>query len=857
MSMPTEQRCVKCGAELSVFTIEGCCSACLLERGLLDEPIAVPPQKARFGDYELIEEIARGGMGVVYKARQVGLDRLVAIKMILNGHFASAGEIQRFRSEARAAAKLQHPGIVSIHEVAEHDGLLFFSMDLVQGKNLAQLVRDGPWGAMKAAQCVRDVAEAIQYAHEQGVLHRDIKPSNVLIDQNGRPRVTDFGLAKHLSTPDLATQSVVLTVSGQVLGSPNFMPPEQAVGKNREVTPASDVYSLGALLYHLLTGRPPFLADNVAATLRLVSETEPVAPRLLLPTVPRDLETICLRCIEKEPGRRYQTAEELSLELGRFLRGEPIHARRMSGVEKTWRWCRRNPRVLAAFSAIALLGAAAVAGLFYAKNREHVASYERRKTSQILRSSDQFLAERAINETNLAYAGDILKGLQDAIHRQPDNPRLWTARAVTLEKTASLEEAHQHFSRAIALATNEVLGPVLTDALLRRRDLLKRMNRMLEARVDDYRARQLAEPRELVTHPLREYASADQVSLRLGVTNLESGLYATRGKDSRSIPGVFFGADVWCFPAGWNYGFFLDPMFKWSLDSDVIIRVECRGASISVHFDGLDGAHTDAHRIGSSRDNSGWRTDEFELHDVKFDNSQNGGADFRLWSTESDAYVRRISVARVVSNPRKLVPLTVPDDLRDNPIFIVSATNVVLQGGATLITNRGRIIFRFEGEEFGVPVPDSRSQIPQTEITIVFWQKVPAVRNQASLGLAEYDITRSLRCIAVYSDGRIYFDFGNNRAGGSLSYRPKATILGTWQHFAFVASQEGNFMQIYRNGVLEAQQSRMTPFYSPPFDLVIGQGFSGLLSEVSIFERAVPASQIRSIYESERSKFRD
>jgi predicted Ser/Thr protein kinase len=856
--MTTEQQCVKCGAELSAFTTEGCCSACLLERGLLDEPIAVPPQKARFGDYELIEEIARGGMGVVYKARQVGLDRLVAIKMILNGHFASEGEIQRFRSEARAAAKLQHPGIVSIHEVAEHDGLLFFSMDLVQGKNLAQLVRDGPWGAMKAAQCVRDVAEAIQYAHEQGVLHRDIKPSNVLIDQNGRPRVTDFGLAKHLSTPDLATQSVVLTVSGQVMGSPNFMPPEQAVGKNREVTPASDVYSLGALLYHLLTGRPPFLADNIAATLRLVSETEPVAPRLLLPTIPRDLETICLRCLEKEPGQRYQTAEELSAELSRFLRGEPIHAHPMGRVEKTWRWCRRNPRILATASAIVLLGFVATAGLFYANNREHAASHERRKASHILRASDQFLAERAMNETNMEFATDILKALQEAINRQPEEPRLWSARAAMLEKTSALEEAHQHFSRAIALATNEVLRPVLTDALQRRRDLLKRMKRMLEARSDDYRARQLVEPDELATHPVREYASADQVSLQLGITNVESGLYATSGKDSRSIPGVFFAAEAWHFPAGWNYGyFFLDPMFKWSLGSDVMIRVECRGESIGLHYDGLDGPYTAVQRIGSRPDNSGWRMDEFEVPDVRFDNSQNGGADFRLWSTGSGFYVRKISIARVVSAPHKLVPLTVPDDSHDGPALIVSATNVVLQGGATLITNQGRVTFRFEVKESDALVPDVRSQIPQTEITIVFWQKAAGVQNQCSIELVRYDSTRSLRCIPVYPDGRTYFDFGNNRVGGQLSYRPKATIVGTWQHFAFVASQQGNFMQIYRNGVLEAQQARMTPLYSPSSDLVIGQGFSGLLSEIRIFERAVSSSQIRSIYESERSDYRD
>ena len=362
--MPTEQRCGKCGAELAAFATEGFCSACLLERGLTGVPTAASPLRS-FGDYELIEEIARGGMGVVYKARQAGLNRIVAVKMILSGQFASAAEMQRFRAEARAAAALQHPGIVGIHEVGEHEGLLYFSMDFVEGRNLAQLVRDGPWPAARAAPCLRDIAEAIHYAHEHGVLHRDLKPSNVLIDAEGKPHVTDFGLAKRMvgvqpsgcsdspADPDRLKPELQqeLTVSGQVLGSPNFMPPEQAAGKHRELTPAADVYSLGALLYHLLTGRPPFLADSIPATLRLVSETDPVAPRLLAPAVSRDLETICLKCLDKDPRRRYGTARELADELDRFLRDEPIRARPVGRWEKFHRWTRRHP-VIAALTGI-------------------------------------------------------------------------------------------------------------------------------------------------------------------------------------------------------------------------------------------------------------------------------------------------------------------------------------------------------------------------------------------------------------------------------------------------------------------------------------------------------------------------
>jgi len=326
-----------------------------------------------FGNYELLEEIARGGMGVVYKARQLGLNRIVAVKMILSGQFAGETELQRFRAEARAVATLQHPGIVAIHEVGENEGQLFFSMDYVEGQNLAQLVREGPLPASRAAQCVQAIAEAIHYAHERGILHRDLKPSNILIDSQGQPHVTDFGLAKQIVATDVrrltSTSGVVqqnenqslvtsaatdLTLTGQVLGSPNFMPPEQAAGRHRALTPASDVYSLGALLYHLLTGRPPFLADSIPATLRLVSETEPIPPRLLNPNVPRDLETICLKCLQKDSCRRYGTAAALVEDLGCFLRDEPISARPVDNSEKAWRWCRRNP-ALAATVAVSVL----------------------------------------------------------------------------------------------------------------------------------------------------------------------------------------------------------------------------------------------------------------------------------------------------------------------------------------------------------------------------------------------------------------------------------------------------------------------------------------------------------------------
>src|SRR5882724_7183581 len=265
------------------------------------------PRIRYFGDYELLEEIARGGMGVVYRARQVSLNRTVAVKMILAGQLASASDVQRFCAEAEAAAKLQHPNIVAIHEVGEHDGQHYFSMDFVEGKNLAQLVSDFGFRIpefRRAARWMKTIAEAIHYAHQRGVLHRDLKPSNVLIDPTDQPRITDFGVAKRLDVaqasspassggvppahsepgrgrpenPQAETPALHnLTLTGQVLGSPNFMPPEQAAGKRGQIGPQIDVYSLGAILYHLLTARPPFLAETLTETLQQVQNADPIS----------------------------------------------------------------------------------------------------------------------------------------------------------------------------------------------------------------------------------------------------------------------------------------------------------------------------------------------------------------------------------------------------------------------------------------------------------------------------------------------------------------------------------------------------------------------------------------------------
>lgn len=393
--MMESKKCPSCGAKLPADAPAGICPKCLLRAGMRESktdaaedsvaatirkdqstrarsPIhpasdadvlqagTAPPigTKVRyFGDYELDQEIARGGMGVVYLARQVTLNRRVAIKMILPAHLADETTVKRFYAEAEAAANLKHPNIVSIHEIGSHNGQHYFSMDFIDGENLAEHARGKPLAVKKAAAIVKTVAEAIQYAHQRGVLHRDLKPSNVLIDREGRPHVTDFGLAK------LVGRDSTLTQSGQIMGTPSYMSPEQAAGRQDQVGPHTDVYALGAILYDLLTGRPPFQSGSSMDTLLQVMEVEPVSARRRNANVPSDLDTICLKCLEKLPRHRYHSARELAEELGRFLNQEPIHARPASSVRKLIVWARRRPGQLAAISA--LVFSVLVGGVYY------------------------------------------------------------------------------------------------------------------------------------------------------------------------------------------------------------------------------------------------------------------------------------------------------------------------------------------------------------------------------------------------------------------------------------------------------------------------------------------------------------
>jgi serine/threonine-protein kinase len=300
-----------------------------------------PGQGRRFGDYEILSELGRGGMGVVYLARHVELQRQVALKMILTGQLASGDDVIRFQTEARAAAALNHPGIVPIHEVGQRDGCHFFSMGYVGGSNLASRTAAGPMAPDEAAAIVRAVAEAVHFAHNHGIIHRDLKPANILLDADGRPLVTDFGLAKRM--PLEGTGTTVphgLTQTGAVMGTPSYMAPEQAAGRGEQVGYRSDIYALGAILYELLTGRPPFRAASTLETLMQVVDAPPAPPRLLNGAIPSDLEAVCLKCLEKSPADRYASAKELADDLGRFLDREAVTADRGRASRLLRPWLR-------------------------------------------------------------------------------------------------------------------------------------------------------------------------------------------------------------------------------------------------------------------------------------------------------------------------------------------------------------------------------------------------------------------------------------------------------------------------------------------------------------------------------------
>jgi len=332
-------------------TVEG-------ERSELAIDTAGPARLVQIPGYEVLGELGRGGMGVVYRARQQSLNRIVALKMILAASHAGSTATARFLHEAKTIALLKHPHVVQVYDFGSHEGKPFFSLEYLEGGSLADKLRGEPQPPTQAAQTVHVLAQAMQAAHERGIVHRDLKPANVLLAADGNAKITDFGVAKQGDS--------VMTATGDVLGTPSYMAPEQAEGKTKLVGPAADIYALGAILYELLTGRPPFKGASAWETIQLVTNSEPVTPCQLQPGVPRDLETICLKCLEKEPAKRYARAKDLAGDLRRFLGGEPIQARPVARLERTWRWCLRNKAVAASLATVvlSLLAATVVSVVF-------------------------------------------------------------------------------------------------------------------------------------------------------------------------------------------------------------------------------------------------------------------------------------------------------------------------------------------------------------------------------------------------------------------------------------------------------------------------------------------------------------
>jgi WD40 repeat protein len=374
----------------------------------LDTPAASPSADAELDivglpGYEFLEVLGRGSTGLVWKARHRSLNRIVAIKTIHSDIADEPERLARFRAEGQAAARLQHPNIVQIYEVGEHRGRPFFSLEFVDGGSIAERLQASPLAPRDAAEIVCTLARAAQHAHEHGIVHRDLKPANVLLTSTGIPKIADFGLAKQLQLEQSQTQT------GAIIGTPSYMAPEQAQGLSSVVGPATDVYALGAILFEMITGRPPFRAATLLETLEQVRSMEVVSPRRLLPKLPRDLETICLKCLQKEPERRYGTALELADDLRRFLNGEPIRARPISRLARTARWCRRNPMLAAASgSAAALLVAAAVLSVSFGLYYRHAET----SLSNILRQQRTEAAALAFDRgLSLCDGGDVRQGL--------------------------------------------------------------------------------------------------------------------------------------------------------------------------------------------------------------------------------------------------------------------------------------------------------------------------------------------------------------------------------------------------------------------------------------------------------------
>jgi tetratricopeptide (TPR) repeat protein len=513
--------------------------------GIVPHTRTPPPWKAgtdlpQIPGYDVLALIGRGGMGLVYKARHRRLGRFVALKMLITGEYAGRHERARFQREAEAVASLHHANIVPLYDVGDHEGRPYFTMELLDGGSLAQALAATPQPAQQAAALVATLAEAMKVAHQGGIVHRDLKPANILLTADSTPKIADFGLARHFN------EEATLSLSGARIGTPSYMAPEQVTGKGRAVGPATDIYALGALLYEMLTGRPPFRAETASETERQVIAEEPVSPARLNPKVPRDLETICLKCLHKDPDRRYADAGALAEDLRRFVDGRPIRARRVSPLERAWRWCRRNPVGAALAALVLVMAGLSVGGALWIQRQQ----LERRMELQLRRERARSAIERVLGhqeelrerghwedaklelalaesrlddaasdelqrrlirahseldqairaeaadpglvlrmakaEAELGRAGRVEALLERATARQPHDPETWVQSGLVRDKLGRTDRAVADFAKAIELSPQDrFVGSPRSWLILGLASYERVFSALLEARPDD------------------------------------------------------------------------------------------------------------------------------------------------------------------------------------------------------------------------------------------------------------------------------------------------------------------------------------------------------------------------------------
>jgi serine/threonine-protein kinase len=458
-----------------------------------DEPTPQSPEGIalpRIPGYEVEGVLGCGGMGVVYKARHLRLNRPVALKMLLGGAYAGPRERGRFHREAEAVAGLRHPNIVQVYDTGDVDGRPYFTMELVEGGSLAQQLAGTPCPARQAAALVAALAETIQAAHQCGIVHRDLKPANVLLTAEGTPRVTDFGLARRLE------DSGGLTLSGAPMGTPSYMAPEQARGDKSAIGPATDVYALGAILYELLTGRPPFRGETATATLRQVVADEPVPPGRLNPAVLRDLQTICLKCLEKEPHSRYASAQALADDLRRFERHEPIAARPAGTLERAAKWVRRRPTAAALLAAgLLMLAGVIAAAVWYTGDRARLRAEAKSRDQQ---------ANAALDEAE--------NHLKDLRAKLDDAPQVWNLLSDIDHWHSMVEQTRQDWKRAVAAVGDEALAEEKT------RDRIQAVEEAVDHEEAAYR---LAKELDDIAVEALAYYDARRTPQRMGVEKYE------------------------------------------------------------------------------------------------------------------------------------------------------------------------------------------------------------------------------------------------------------------------------------------------------------------------------------------------